>query len=120
MTSFYLAVVLTPIDGTRERNSSGNLIGRANASVAHTDPASCGENRPPEQANDASRASDRKDSTPQLRQEPAAVRDFGPAYDGIGSKVARGLVIQRTTVGHTPLLRLLSAIPSLAPFVVRY
>jgi hypothetical protein len=29
--------------------------------------------------------SDRKDSTPQLRQETAALRDFGLAYDGFGS-----------------------------------
>src|SRR5260370_15277886 len=34
---------------------------------------------------DASRASDRKDSTPQLRQETAALRDFGPAYGRFGS-----------------------------------
>jgi hypothetical protein len=30
--------------------------------------------------------SDRKDSTSQLRQETAALRDFGLAYDGFGSK----------------------------------
>jgi hypothetical protein len=34
---------------------------------------------------DASRASDRKDSTPQLRQETAALRDFNPGYDRLGS-----------------------------------
>src|SRR5262245_30665744 len=28
----------------------------------------------------------RKDSTPQLRRETAALRHFGPAYDGFGSK----------------------------------
>ena len=33
----------------------------------------------------ASRASDRKDNTPQLRQETAALRDFVPAYDRCGS-----------------------------------
>src|SRR5262249_24819881 len=32
-----------------------------------------------------SRASNRKDSTPQLRQETAALRDFGPAYVACGS-----------------------------------
>jgi len=31
------------------------------------------------------RASDRKDSTPQLRQETAALRDFNPRYDRSGS-----------------------------------
>jgi hypothetical protein len=31
------------------------------------------------------RASDRKDSTPQLRQETAALRDFDPAYVAAGS-----------------------------------
>ena len=35
----------------------------------------------------ASRASDRKDNTPQLRQETAALRDFVPAYDRCGSCV---------------------------------
>src|SRR5262245_62092710 len=34
---------------SRERNCSSNLIGKANARVVHTDSASCGENRPPEQ-----------------------------------------------------------------------
>jgi hypothetical protein len=29
---------------------------------------------------DASRASNRKDSTPQTRQKTAALRDFGPTY----------------------------------------
>ena len=32
-----------------------------------------------------SRASDRKNSTPQLRQETTALRDFEPAYDRCGS-----------------------------------
>jgi hypothetical protein len=32
--------------------------------------------------------SDRKDSTSQLRQETAALRDFGLAYDGFGSQAA--------------------------------
>ena len=32
------------------------------------------------------RASQRKDSTPQLRQEPAALRDFSSAYVRFGSK----------------------------------
>ena len=32
------------------------------------------------------RASNRKDSTPHLRQEPAALRDFDRAYDRGGSK----------------------------------
>ena len=35
----------------------------------------------------ASRASDRKDNTPQLRQETAALRDFVLAYDRCGSCV---------------------------------
>jgi hypothetical protein len=35
---------------------------------------------------DASRAIDRKDSTPQLRQQAAALRDFDPAYVGLGSQ----------------------------------
>ena len=33
----------------------------------------------------SSRASDRKDSTPQLRQETVALRDFNPRYDHLGS-----------------------------------
>jgi hypothetical protein len=37
----------------------------------------------------ASRASDRKDSTPQVRQETAALRDFDPAYDRFGSKMRK-------------------------------
>src|SRR5262245_10084899 len=36
----------------------------------------------------ASRASARNDSTPQLRHETAALRDFDPAYDRCGSKAA--------------------------------
>src|SRR5262249_4975012 len=36
----------------------------------------------------ASRASDGKDSTPQLRQETTALRDFGLADDGFGSEAA--------------------------------
>src|SRR5260370_8561715 len=34
---------------------------------------------------DACRASDRKESTPQLRQEPAALRDFSATNDRFGS-----------------------------------
>jgi hypothetical protein len=37
---------------------------------------------------DSSRAFNRKDSTPQLRQETAALRDFNPRYDRSGSKAA--------------------------------
>jgi len=54
------------------------------------------------------RASDRKDSTPQLRQETAALRDFDPAYVAAGSIAsepggtkrwpASGLLQTRTTI----------------------
>ena len=52
-----------------------------------------------------SRASDRKNSTPQLRQETAALRNFDPAYDRNGSFTACPV---RPKSGHSAKARVMS------------
>jgi hypothetical protein len=47
------------------------------------------------------RAFDRKVSTPQLRQEPAALRDFNPAYDRCGMSAGRDPAVAAANVRST-------------------
>jgi hypothetical protein len=52
---------------------------------------------------DASRATDRKNSIPQLRQETTALRDFGPADDRRHRNILKELHIRESKILHTTM-----------------